>query len=214
MKTFAIRLSAAAVLFPVMLGVLPAQAQKWVASNGSNANPCTRTNPCITFVAAYNAAAAGDEIRCVDSGFFGGLVISKSITINCEDNIGTADLIFVSVAATDVVVLKGLDIYGLRANHPGGTFGLNLQTTGLVKLENVNISGWQGGGGGIRFNPTGPAKLVMSNSTVADNGTGGNILIRPTTGVDGTGVAALFDRVTVAGSVFGIKADGSGQAAG
>jgi len=54
----------------------------------------------------------------------------------------------------------------------------------------------------------------MSNSAVSDNGTGGNILIQPVGGLaPPPPTSALFDRVTVAGSVFGIKADGS-QASG
>ena len=119
----------------------------------------------------------------------------------------------ISVASTDVVTLKGLDIYGFRISF-GSVFGLAFTGGGLLQLENVKVRGFRGGGGGVLFQPNGPAKLVMSNSTVADNGSGGNILVRPTTGVDGTGVAALFDRVTTVGSVFGIKADGSGQASG
>jgi len=52
MKTFTVPLSAVAALFVVALGVLPAQAllfQTWVASNGNDANPCTRLSPCATF---------------------------------------------------------------------------------------------------------------------------------------------------------------------
>jgi len=219
MQAFAVPLRAVAVLSLVTFAVLPAEAAEthtWVAANGSNANPCTRAFPCATFLQAYNSTFAGGEIRCADAGDFGGLTITKSITVDCEDNIASAAFAHftVNVTGTDVVMLKGLDIHAYRSSQASGVAGVIFTGAGLLQLENVKIRGWQGGGGGLLFQPTGPAKLVMSNSTVADNGTGGNILVRPTTGVDGAGVAALFDRVTVAGSVFGIKADGSGQAAG
>ncbi len=118
---------------------------------------------------------------------------------------------FINVGSTDVVTLKGLDIYGGRLSFSVGDGGLGFAGAGLLQLENVKIRGYQGAGAGLLFKPTGPAKLVMSNSTVSDNGTGGNILIRPTGGAP---VQAIFDRVTVDASVFGIKADGSGQTFG
>ncbi len=115
MKTFALPLSAVAALCLVTLGVLPVRAQevKWVASYGDNANPCTRALPCATFFAAYTIIALllpGGEIRCADSGSFGTIFIQKSLTIDCEDNIGSTTEIGINVAAIDVVTLKGLDI--------------------------------------------------------------------------------------------------------
>jgi hypothetical protein len=50
----------------------------------------------------------------------------------------------------------------------------------------------------------------VSDSTISDTSIG-NILIQPTGSAT---VHALFNRVTVAGSGFGIKADGSGQTTG
>ncbi len=213
MRTFAVPVSAIAALFLASVDILPAQAQLWVASFGSG-TLCTRALPCAAFQVAYDAAPAGGEIRCVDSGQFGSLVIAKSITIDCEENIGTAafggTFITINVAASDVVTLKGLDMYG-AGSYGSGAFPFIFNGAGLLQLENVKIRGWRGGAGGIRFTPNGPAKLVMSNSTVADNGTGGNILIQPTGGAP---VQAMFDGVTVDGSVFGIKAEGGGQASG
>ena len=49
MRILAILLSTVAALFLIALEVVPTQAQRWVASNGDNANQCFRFSPCATF---------------------------------------------------------------------------------------------------------------------------------------------------------------------
>jgi hypothetical protein len=92
-----------------------------------------------------------------------------------------------------------------------GFYPIDFTGAGLLVLDNVQIKGTTGGGGGVSFRPNGSAKLVMSDCLVADNGSGGNILIRPT---NNASVQAVINRVTTASSVFWIKVDGSGQSAG
>ena len=49
----------------------PVQAQNkrsWVASNGLDANDCSRANPCLTFNGALAKTDARGEINVVDSG--------------------------------------------------------------------------------------------------------------------------------------------------
>src|ERR1043166_2925032 len=73
------------------LSVLPASAQAtrtWVSGVGSDANPCSRTAPCITFAGAISKTAAGGEIDCLDPGGFGAVTITKSMTIDCGTNAG------------------------------------------------------------------------------------------------------------------------------
>src|SRR5262249_1173433 len=61
-----------------------AQVQRtWVSGVGDDVNPCSRTAPCRTFRGALQKAMVGGEVDCLDSGSFGTLVISKSITIEC-----------------------------------------------------------------------------------------------------------------------------------
>src|ERR1700689_2211834 len=77
-----------AVLGTTLLPVLctsPAHAQAtrtWVSGVGDDANPCSRTAPCMTFAGAITKTAAGGEIDALDPGGFGTLVITKSITID------------------------------------------------------------------------------------------------------------------------------------
>jgi hypothetical protein len=82
-----ILLSLAAVATVLSLGVGTAQAQAsrtWVSGVGDDVNPCSRTAPCKTFAGAISKTAAGGEINCLDSAGFGGVTITKAITIACE----------------------------------------------------------------------------------------------------------------------------------
>src|SRR4051812_6175231 len=62
----------------------------WVSGVGDDANPCSRTAPCKTFAGAISKTANGGEINCIDPGGFGGLTITKSLTIKCHYTEGGA----------------------------------------------------------------------------------------------------------------------------
>src|ERR1700724_2395835 len=71
-----------------------AQATRtWVSGVGDDVNPCSRTAPCKTFAGAISNTAAGGEINVLDPGGFGGVTITKAITLNGE---GTLASILVS----------------------------------------------------------------------------------------------------------------------
>src|ERR1700752_228396 len=60
-----------------------AQASRtWVSGTGDDANPCSRTAPCKPFAGAISKTADAGEIDCIDSGGFGAVTITKSITID------------------------------------------------------------------------------------------------------------------------------------
>src|SRR3979411_1949165 len=87
MKSFRFRLSllGGALLMLAFTSVASAQATRtWVSGVGDDANPCSRTAPCKTFPGAISKTAAGGEINCLDPGGFGGVTITKAITIACE----------------------------------------------------------------------------------------------------------------------------------
>ena len=108
-----------AVLVPILLAT-PANAQAtrtWVSGVGDDANPCSRTAPCKTFAGAISKTAAGGEINCIDPGGFGGVTITKSMTIDCANTeagvlVAGTNGITVNAGANDVVTLRGLDLIG------------------------------------------------------------------------------------------------------
>lgn len=199
----------------------PAEAQAtrtWVSGVGDDANPCSRTAPCKTFAGAISTTAAGGEINCIDPGGFGALTITKSITVSCE--IGTAGVlvagtngIAVNAAATDVVVLNGLDFQGTGT----GLAGINVIQAAAVHVQHCRISNFRSGAAtGILFSaPAGTtSELFVSDSIISENGvgtTGGGIVVKAV----GTGVAkATVTRVLVDNNSLGIQTDGTGSTGG
>src|SRR6266540_108875 len=212
MKTFAAPCTIG-LLLTLCLSAPSAHAlvsRAWVASNGSDANPCTRASPCAHFQAAHNNLVPGGEINCVDNGNFASVLITKTITIDCAATFAgdtTTPFMFRINAPGVTVKLRNLSLNGLGTF---GNIGVEFQAGAALFIENCTIIGFRFGAGiGISFQPSASAKLVVSNSAVSDNGIGA--LIRPTGGAE---VQVIFDRVTTAGGVVGIKVDGSGQATG
>jgi hypothetical protein len=178
---------AAALLGGTVLQTAPAFAQAtrtWVSGVGDDVNPCSRTAPCKTFAGAISKTAAGGEINCLDPGGFGAVTITKSLVIDCHYTEGGAlaggNGIVVNAAPTDVVVLRGLDIFGVSPP----THGVRVIAGGSVIIEECVIRRFNSASSfGVSFQPTGATKLYISNTTISQNGsgaTGGGINVQPT----------------------------------
>src|SRR5215813_3790315 len=84
MKRLSVVASILATIFVIGLHAAPALAQAtrtWVSGVGDDANPCSRTAPCKTFAGAISKTASGGEINVLDPGGFGGVTITKPISI-------------------------------------------------------------------------------------------------------------------------------------
>jgi hypothetical protein len=136
----------------VAVGGTPAFGQAnrtWVSGSGTGVAPCSRTSPCATFQVAHDATNPSGEINCVDSGEFGPVIISKSITIKCvgvvagilaaPSNLGAVQI---SAGATDTVVLDGLDLNG----HGAVEFGVVFLTGLKLYVLNSSIRGFTASG--------------------------------------------------------------------
>ena len=187
-----------------------AQATRtWVSGVGDDVNPCSRTAPCKTFAGAISKTASGGEINVLDPGGFGGVTITKPITISAEGVEGGVlvsgtNAIVVNVPnATDNVVLRGLDIEGLGT----GLSGITVLTGGNVMVENCTIHRFTVSG--INFAPTvANSQLHVSDTVIRTNGnfvasTGQGIL------VSGTMAKATLSRVRLESNVAGLKVQGS-----
>ena len=223
-KATLLMIAMGSAIAPVLLAA-PARAlltHTWVASTdlgGSDVNSCDRSAPCQTFGTALAKTFAGGEITCVNSSNFltASLSIDKSITINCEGAIASNAVaggyffgtITVTTAATDTVTLRGLDLDGLGFTNSGIFSLINFTGAGVLHLHKVKINNLRGTNTGVTFNPTGAAKLLVSDSTIADNGssgTAGGIIIKPAAGVEAN---VTIDRTRIENNLFGIIADGS-----
>jgi hypothetical protein len=154
----------------------------------------------------------GGVISVLDPGDYGGLIITKPLTIRAEGVDGGSILvptsaIFIGVSAgpTDVVTLEGL--------HFNGGF-IRLDSGGHLHVVRCDITNQKvSGNAGIRFQPNGASKLSVTDTVISNMGagTGGGIVINPQSG--GSAQVAL-ERVTVNGNAFGIAADGTGSTGG
>jgi len=193
-----------------------AQATRtWVSGVGDDANPCSRTAPCKTFAGAISKTATGGEINVLDPGGFGGVTITKAISIISEKfeagvlGSGTNAIIVNVPSATDRVVLRGLDIEGLGT----GLNGITVLTGGSVWVENCTINNFTQSG--INFAPTvANSQLHVLDTIVRNNGTfatsaGRGITINPT----GASAKATLERVTLDRNVAGLKVFGSSNTA-
>jgi hypothetical protein len=153
----------------------PAAAQAtrtWVSGVGDDLNPCSRTAPCKTFAGAISKTAASGEINCLDPGGFGAVTITKSVAIVC-DGIGGGVLasgtngVVVNAAATDKVLLSGLDIHG------GGTGinGVRVRAAQSVVIRNSVIQAFSTPSShGISVE--GPADVTVAGTAIVNNATG------------------------------------------
>src|ERR1051326_3689121 len=131
------------------LAVAPANAQAtrtWVSGVGDDANPCSRTAPCKTFAGAISKTATAGEINVLDPGGFGGVTITKSITISSEGFeagvlVSGTNAIIINATTTSNVVLRGLDIEGLGT----GLVGIKvLGGLGSLHVEKSTINNFRG----------------------------------------------------------------------
>ena len=195
----------------------PASAQAtrtWVSGVGDDVNPCSRTAPCKTFAGAISKTAAGGEINCLDPGGFGAVSIVKSMTISCAYTEGGAlaggNGITVNMPSpSDVAVIRGLDIFGV--NPPGN--GIRFVNNGTLIVEDTVIRRFNAANShGVSFQPSGPSHLIITNTTIADNGngaSGGGILVQPT-GAAGSARVFLQNVRVLHNANAGLRVDTTG----
>jgi hypothetical protein len=174
---------AIALLFAIA-AVVPAHAQAtrtWVSGVGDDANPCSRTAPCKTFAGAISKTAAKGEINVLDPGGFGGVTITKSISIIAESVqagvlVSGTNAIVINAGVNDVVILKGLNINGLET----GLDGIKVLSAGKVFISKTFIQGFSGAtSSAISIAPTlNPATVIISDVTLTKNKQG--IFVNPT----------------------------------
>jgi hypothetical protein len=154
-------------------GISHAQATRtWVSGVGDDANPCSRTAPCKTFAGAISKTAAAGEINCLDSGGFGAVTITKSITIDCTGVLagvlvsGTNGIIVTDSGANSIAVtLRNLDINGLGT----GLNGISFLSGRSLRIEHVTIYGFQAGSAsGISMTAGSGARLSVNDVTITD----------------------------------------------
>jgi hypothetical protein len=164
-----------AVMFACSLYALPARAQRarvFVASYGSDSNPCTFGSPCKTFQNAVNVVASGGEVTAIDSAGFGPINITKPVTITSPDGIEAGviplsgdDAITINVSGD--VLLRGLTIEG-GDSSPNG---INMTGGGSLRIVRCSVRHFTHDG--IYLQPTETFSVSISDTLAANNGNDG-----------------------------------------
>lgn len=203
-----VRVQIAVLLLSLVATVASAQATRtWVSGVGDDAFPCSRTAPCKTFAGAISKTAANGEINVIDSGAFGALTITKSLTIDAAGYLAGvlatngSNGIIVNAGVNDVVTLRNLDINGAGT----GANGIRFLAGKALYVENTSIYNFASKG--ISFEPSGNSTLTVRDTGIRNNANaanGGGIWVRP----GALGSAEVFlERVNLGGNHFGIRAE-------
>jgi hypothetical protein len=200
-------------LLPVLC-TIPAHAQAtrtWVSGVGDDANPCSRTAPCLTFAGAIGKTAAGGEIDALDPGGFGAVTITKSITIDggggqvASVMASGAPGITVSAGATDIVTIRNVQVQGDLGNGTAGTpgdYGIKFTSGAMLAIDKCKIDGFSQSG--IYATTSANAILNVTNTIITNSFDG--IVLGPTGGV----LNGSIDHTTIQKmSAIGIQASGS-----
>ena len=199
-----------------------AQAQAtrtWVSGVGDDANPCSRTAPCKTFAGAISKTADGGFINVLDSGGFGAVTITKSITIDGEGahaGVLAAGTNAINInSATAKVTLRNLSIESNNGPAPAvaGLVGIKVLNAAEVHIEKCWIGRFSSHA--IDFQPSSGGEGFIDDVTAIDNG---GSAVSVTTGrvsvnrldaygndaavfVRGTAIATVRDSMASGGSV-------------
>jgi len=212
-STLVIAVAACAMAIP---GSAVAVQRTFVASTGSDTNPCSITLPCRGFAAAVAAVDGGGEVIVLDSAGYGPFNVTKSVSIIAPEGIyagitsSTGTGIGVFPGAADKVVLRGLTV-----NGQGGATGINIVSGAELHIERCTVANMNGTGIQI----TGGNSIHISDSEIRGNGSTGilvygnltEVFVRNTRIIENRSVGvqvltesrAHLDRVEISNNLFG-----------
>ncbi len=211
-----------ALVFAVALPstIAAAAPRAWVSATlGIDTGICTRPAPCRTFTYAITKVDAGGEVNVLDSGGYGEMTITKSVTVNVASGVtagivaAVADAVTINAGTSDEIILRGLTISCAAGRH-----GIKANTFGVLHIENTSLNG--GGpapySAGISATPSAGAKVFIVDTIVRNFydgilvGGAANATIERTRSVGNSEglFAAIDSRTTIRESVFSGNTEG------
>jgi hypothetical protein len=235
------RLGAVGALALALFIPLPVSAtaqRTFVASNGSDASPCSLTQPCRSFGVAVSKTSANGEVIVLDSAGYGPVKITQSVSIIAPAGVYAG----ITVSSGDgvkidgsvvVVVLRGLSINaqpGIYGIHFVRGSGLTVEDceianflTGIyleaadswVAIKNTRMRSGNGGGVGA-FPSSGTMRVSIADSMIADYVVGvaagavtGSAYVSVTRSILSRNVSANFEVGAPPGASTSILSDGN-----
>ena len=143
------------------------------ARSGNDANSCDNINtPCQTFAGAVVQLNPGGEAIVLDSGGYGPVTITQSVTIEAPPGVTafvhppSGDAITISAGPIDTVVLRGLIL------NVGTGRGIVANTVGTLHIESCVVSGFAGTG---IYVAAPNSKTFIKDTISRQNGSGGGL---------------------------------------
>ena len=168
------RIALAFLLSCVATAALAATQRTFVASNGSDANPCSLAMPCRAFSFAIAQTLSGGEVIVLDSAGYGPVTISQAVSIIAPAGVyaGVSVLAGTGItvsAGAGIVTLRGLTINGL-----GGNIGIDYVSASRLYLDRVIVTGFSqtAASAGVRANLGASGSLNIREAALRDNSAG------------------------------------------
>ena len=151
-------------LFSTTGAAMTAQ-RTFVASTGSDVDPCSIAAPCRGFARAITQTSAGGEVVVLDSAGYGSVTVTKSVSIIAPAGIYAG----ISVLSGDGVTVNApgatVVLHGLSINGQGGDRGVSLLAAARLRVENCVVSGMGHRYASQRQDRASRYKRVLMNST-------------------------------------------------
>lgn len=152
--------------FVLLATTAHAQTAVFVASNGNDADDCSRSAPCRTLQRGIDQVPARGEVQILDAGTYGeNIIIGKSLTISAIGVPATIGSIEID-SPTARVALRGLHFNGRGLSN---TAGVAIASATAVYVMDCEIDGFTGAGDGIVLGGDN-VTLVISRTIVRSNG--------------------------------------------
>ena len=146
--------------------VLSGSPRTFVSISGRDQGSCQ--NPCLTFQYALSQTGVGGEVIAVDSGNFGPVTITNSVTIEAAPGVYAGITPVASNAGVTVNGISGASVVLRGLTIPGGSGGDGIDfNSGLaLAVENCVINGVIGNG----INDTSSGNLSVKDTVIRNCG--------------------------------------------
>jgi hypothetical protein len=190
----------ALVLALLSSGSACASARTFVATYGSDSNTatsCGPTAPCRTFSAALSVTDSAGEMVVLNSGGYGPVTITQSVSITAPDGVyagiavpsSTPSGIEIATAGVNVR-LKGLTLNG---NTGAGNAGITMTNGASLDIEDCAVADFSNGTG---IQVSGAIQVRIANTRVTGSATGISL---------GNGVTATLSGVRMLDDAAGLS---------
>lgn len=177
LRRVALSVLASSLMVAAVPPVAGASTTLFVTTDGSDANPCSQTAPCLDIAHALSVASTGDRIDVGPGQFAENLTIPQSLgSITINGSGANVTSVYGGLAGSVFTIDFGASatISNLNAGGGSGTLGGGVDSSGTVTLLNDIIAFNSAGFGGGIYQGPGGGLTVKDTSVFANQASPGN----------------------------------------